>query len=227
SVLVEYAFEIALALIANKKFSQAIKYLVRRNTLLIGIRDAIHFLQHFYENEAYEEAEVLKSAIEREYRKLLDQGSDGSGIHHSTFIVKAQTIILNGKNIQESQKELLDYLNILRKRLTVYDDENPTNDSNYQLIQYIRDYCFAWNNAYLMRYFDTYIMNVEDMLRIPEITINETWAGIYATSLLIYKQELDDFNLGRFNTIENEKKLVKDVELLIENYGYEDKSYTR
>src|SRR5690606_22084633 len=63
--------------------------------------------------------------------------------------------------------------------------------------------------------------------RIPEITINETWAGIYATSLLIYKQELDDFNLGRFNTIENEKKLVKDVELLIENYGYEDKSYTR
>lgn len=227
SVLVEYAFEIALALIANKKFSQAIKYLVRRNTLLIGISDAIHFLQHFYENEAHEEVEILKSAIEREYRKLLDKGLDGNGVHHSTFIVKAQTIILSGKDLQQSQKELLDYLNILRKRLTVYDDEdNSTDANNSQVMQFIRDYCCAWNNAFLLRCFDIH-SDIEEMMAVPKMVINETWAGIYATSLLIYKQELDNFNLGRFNTIENEKKLVKDIEFLIENYGYKDENYVR
>ncbi|MGV0854182.1 trypsin-like peptidase domain-containing protein [Empedobacter brevis] len=227
SVLVEYAFEIALALIANKKFSQAIKYLVRRNTLLIGIRDAIHFLQHFYENEAYEEAEILSSAIEREYRKLLDKGLDGSGVHHSTFIVKAQTIILSGKDLQESQKELLDYLNILRKHLTVYDEDGDSTDANNsQVIQYIRDYCFAWNNAFVLRYFDIH-SDIEEMMTVPKMVINETWAGIYATSLLIYKRELDNFNLRDFNTIENEKQIVQNIELLIENYGYKDENYVR
>ncbi|OYD45249.1 hypothetical protein CHU00_12585 [Sphingobacterium cellulitidis] len=227
SVLVEYAFEIALALIANKKFSQAIKYLVRRNTLLIGIRDAIHFLQHFYENEAHEEAEILSSAIEREYRKLLDKGLDGSGVHHLTFIVKAQTIILNGKDLHESQEELLDYLNILRKRLTVYDDEGDSSDANNsQVIQYIRDYCCAWNNAFVLRYFDIH-SDIEEMMTVPKMVINETWAGIYAKSLLIYKRELDNFNLSDFNTIENEKQTVRDIELLIENYGYKDENYVR
>lgn len=225
SVLVEYAFEIALALISNKKFSQAIKYLVRRNILLIGIGDAIHFLQHFYENEAHEEAEILKTAIEREYRKLLDKGLDGSGVHHSTFIVKAQTIILSEKDLKESQGELLEYLNILRKRLTVYDSEdNSSETNNSQIIHFIRDHCVAWNNAFLLRYFDI-LPDTKEMMKLPKIVINETWAGIYATSLLIYRQELGNFNLGRFNTIENEEKLVKDIELLIETYGYTNETH--
>lgn len=225
SVFVEYAFEIALSLSANKKFSEAIKYLVRRNTLLISIKDAIHFLQHFYENEAHEEVEILNKAIDSEYRKLLDEGLSGSGIHHSLFIVKAQSIILGGQNLQKSQNELFKYLNILRK-YSVANDEGSVDTNNTNVIQYVRDHCFAWNNAFVLRYFDIH-SDIQEMMKVPKMVFNETWAGIYATSLLIYRQELDNFNLGGFNTIENEKQIVKDIELLIENYGYKAENHIR
>ncbi|MDV2449078.1 hypothetical protein CMU93_16425 [Elizabethkingia anophelis] len=227
SVLVEYAFEIALALIANKKYSQAIKYLVRRNTLLIGIRDAIHFLQHFYENQAYDEIEILKNAIEKEYRKLLDDGQREGGINSSTFIVKAQSIILNGKDLQESQRELVAYLSMLSRKLkTSKNKNNPSEANNSSVVKYIGDYCCAWNNAFLLRYYDIH-SSIEEMKEISEIIINKTWTEIYATSLLIYKKELDGYNLELFNTLENEKKIVKNLEVLIKDYGYRDENNVR
>ena len=48
SVFVEYAHQIALALIANGEFRDALKYIVRRNELLISNDDALLFLQLFY-----------------------------------------------------------------------------------------------------------------------------------------------------------------------------------
>lgn len=227
SVFVEYAFEIALALIANKKFSQAIKYLVRRSVLLISINDAVHFLQQFYENDAYEEIEILSNAIDREYRKLIDKGLDGSGIHHSTFIVKAQTIILSGKDLRESQKEMYGYLNMLKKYTDINDqNEDTLDEKNAQLIQSVRDHCFAWDNAFMLNYYNV-SLRIDEMVRVPEIIINDTWAGLYAISLLIYKKEFNYYNLGVFNNVESEKQIIKDIEFLLENYGYKDENLIR
>lgn len=222
SVFVEYAHEITLALIANKKYNQAIKYIVRRDTLLISITDAIHFLQHFYENEAYEEIDILTNALDSEYRKLMDEGLKGKGISSSTFIVKAQTIILDSNNnLKNSQEGLHDYLNRLRKFSKYSDDPNNHIDNeNYQTIQFVRDYCCAWYNAYLLRKFNIN-MDIEGMIKVPGIKINETWTGIYAISLLIYKKEINNFNLKNLYSNDNEKTLIKDIELLIENYGYQ------
>lgn len=222
SVFVEYAHEITLALIANKKYSQAIKYIVRRDTLLVSISDAIHFLQHFYENGAIDEIEILTNAIEKEYRKLMDDGFKGKGISPSTFIVKAQTIILDSINdLKNSQKDLLNYLNILRKFSKSSDEpNNQIENENFQTIQFVRDYCCSWNNSYLLRKFNMN-MDVEKMMKVPEIKINDTWAGIYAISLLIYRKEINNFNLQNLYSIDNEKRLVQNIELLIEKYGYQ------
>lgn len=221
SVFVEYAHEIALALIANKKYSQAIKYIVRRDVLLISIGDAIHFLQHFYENNASVEVEILNNAIEKEYRRLINDASDDNGLHSSTFIVKAQTIILGSTNdLKIAQMNLLKYLNILRQSLKNLDDHNSEiTVGTGQNVQFIRDYCCSWNNAYLLRNFKVN-MDVERMMEVPEIKINESWAGTYAISLLIYRKEINNFNLKNLYSTDDEKALIPSIELLIENYGY-------
>jgi len=221
SVFVEYAHEIALALIANKKYSQAIKYIVRRDALLISIGDAIHFLQHFYENNASVEVEILNNAIEREYRRLINDALDDNGLHSSTFIVKAQTIILESTNeLKSAQMNLLKYLNMLRQSLKNLDEHNSEiTIGNDQNVQFIRDYCCSWNNAYLLRNFKIN-MDIERMMEVPEIKINETWAGTYAISLLIYRKEINNFNLKILYSTDDEKALIKSIEFLIENFGY-------
>lgn len=220
SVFVEYAHEITLSLIANKKHKEAIKYIVRRDTLLVSITDGIHFLQHFYENEAIDEIQILTNAIEKEYRRLIQIGLKGSGVSSSTFIVKAQTIILDSSNdFENSQKDLVNYLNMLRRTSNYSDEENEINDGNIKTVQFIRDYSCSWNNAFILRKFNM-SMDIESMMEDPKIKINNTWAGVYAVSLLIYRTEINNFNFKNLYSVESEKNLTKNIELLIENYGY-------
>ncbi|WP_313385960.1 serine protease [Chishuiella sp.] len=225
NVFVEYAHEMTLALIANKKYKEAIKYIVRRKTLLISANDAIHFLQQFYENKAFEEATILEEAIDKEYRKLIHDGFNGKGVSFQTFVVKAQTLILSSNEasnhieLRNSQEMFSEYLDLLRKTLSPSNDISIENQ-NKKTIQLVRDHCCAWNNAYLLRRFNIN-MNILKMMQVPEIKINDTWAYTYATSLLIYKKELNNYNLPNYYTETNEKTLSKNIELLIETFGYQ------
>lgn len=225
SVFVEYAHEMTLALIANKKYKEAIKYIVRRKILLISTNDAIHFLQHFYENKAFEEAAILEEAIDKEYRKSIHDGFNGEGVSFNTFVINAQTLILssnassNREELRDSQMIFSKYLDLLRKIPNSSNDPSIKNQ-NKETIQLVRDYCCAWNNAYLLRRFGMN-MDIQKMMQIPEIKINDTWAYTYATSLLIYKKELNNYNLPNYYTEINEKTLSKNIELLIENFGYQ------
>lgn len=225
SVFVEYAHEMTLALIANKKYKEAIKYIVRRKILLISTNDAIHFLQHFYENKAFEEAAILEEAIDKEYRKFIHDGFSGKGVSFQTFVIKAQTLILssnessNHEELRNSQMIFSKYLDLLREIPNSSNDSSIENQ-NKKTIQLVRDHCCAWNNAYLLRRFGMN-MDIQKMMQVPEIKINDTWAYTYATSLLMYKKELNNYNLPNYNTGLNEKRLSNDIELLIENFGYQ------
>ncbi|WP_131726114.1 serine protease, partial [Chryseobacterium sp. Leaf201] len=215
SVFVEYAHEMTLALIANKKYKEAIKYIVRRKVLLIPTNDAIHFLQHFYENKAYQEATILEEAIDKEYRKSINDGFNDKGISFQTFVIKAQTLILssnessNREELRDSQMIFSKYLDLLRKIPNSSNDPSIENQ-NKETIQLVRDHCCAWNNAYLLRRFNMN-MDIQKMMQVPKIKINDTWAYTYATSLLIYKKELNNYNLPNYYKDLNEKKLSKDI----------------
>lgn len=226
SVWVEYAFEMALTLIAQEKYTDALKYLVRRNVLLVNINDAILFLQHFYESDALDEAGILESAIEREYRKELHIGmSSKEGVPASLFISKARTIILgSGKDFDNGQNEVWEYLNLFRINPTSGITKIGFNDS--PLLKYVIDHSSAWNNAYLLRYYDA-SLNINAVIDDGIITVDDSWAGIFATSLLIYNDELDGYNLADFNTEDNQKKLAANTEFLIENYGYLNVNQTK
>ncbi len=117
SVFVEYAHQIALVLIANGNFEDALKYIVRRNVLLVNNDDALLFLQLFYENEAFVEAEILLKAIEVRYRRVLnEQVKSKNGINPNLFIYKSQTLALSMYEGSEKNKiNLIKYLNHLKR----------------------------------------------------------------------------------------------------------------
>ncbi|WP_312390893.1 hypothetical protein [Chryseobacterium sp.] len=226
SVLVEYVYEMALGLIANGKYEQALKYLVRRNVLLVGVSDAIHFLQHFFENAADAEADVLIRAIDADYRKTVQQGALEGGVNPLTFLVKARTELFRGDSLRESHFRLYNFLSELTRTVRSDGGGSVQDQDNAAVVQYIRDQGNLWMNAFALRFYGNYF-DIAEMTNVPNIRFDRTWTGHYVSSLLIYKKELDSYNLGELNTIENEKRLVNDVEFLIENYGYKEEPLTR
>lgn len=222
SVFVEYAFEITLALIASKKYSQAIKYIVRRNTLLVSIKDAVHFLQHFYENDAVEEILILQNAIDKEYRKLIDSGEESGEIPIYIFIVKAQTIILSSNaDFETSEEHLRDYLMMISRLFPPMPPKQDESSVDYSSMEYFFNYCFAWRNAYLFRMFN-WRLDLTELFSDPQNKIDKNWSSLFATSILIYRNELNNFNLSGYYSSEDEKLLVGDLEFLIENIGYKN-----
>ncbi|SIT07545.1 Trypsin-like peptidase domain-containing protein [Chryseobacterium ureilyticum] len=226
SVWVEYAYEMAFALIAQQEYSNALKYLVRRNVLLVSISDATLFLQHFCENDAFDEAEILNNAIEREYRKSVYEGMKSSeGVTPSLFISKARSIILKTRaDFDNAQAETWEFLNLFE----VNPDTGMTaiGLKNAPLLKYVINHSTAWNNSFLARNFDL-VLDIDEIIRDGEITIDNTWSVIYATSLLIYREELNGYNLPDFNTREIETKLSDTTENLLEKFGYVSTSQAR
>lgn len=220
SVFVEYAYEIALSLIGNGNYKQSIKYLVRRNSLLVGIRDSVHFLQHFYENKAYEELEILVEAIDREYRRQLDEEMSKGSLSPNLLIVKAQLILFSEVDVQKAYRNLSDYLNWL-------DNLKNHDTSNNLQVQYIRDYCYGWLTAFILRCHNHY-MDIEIMQKSPQGSFTRSSAGIHAFALLLYNQELNNYNLlAQSKNKEAVKRIVNDIEFLIENYGYIEENHVR
>ncbi|AZB22143.1 serine protease [Kaistella haifensis] len=219
SVWVEYAYEMALALIAQQEYSNALKYLVRRNVLLVSISDATLFLKYFYENDAYDEAEILNNAIEREYRKSVYEGMKSSeGVRPSLFISKARSIILRTRaDFENAQAETWEYLNLFEAK----EDTGSTSIGlkNSPLLKYVINHSTAWNNGFLARNFDL-VLDIDEVIGDGRIAIDDNWSVIYATSLLIYREELNGYNLPDFNTLEIETKLSDTTENLLEKFGY-------
>jgi hypothetical protein len=85
---------------------------------LVSISDATLFLKYFYENDAYDEAEILNNAIEREYRKSVYEGMKSSeGVRPSLFISKSRSIILRTRaDFENAQAETWEYLNLFEAK---------------------------------------------------------------------------------------------------------------
>jgi len=215
SVFVEYAHQIALALIANGKFRDALKYIVRSNELLISNDDALLFLQLFYENEAFGEAQTLLRAVDSRHRRTLEtQIKSGKGINPALFIYKSQFLTLS---VFENFKDgFLKFMNHQRY-LSKLKNGNEEMDS---LIDEVREVCAGWNNAYLLRISNEYL-SVEKISEENGLQLDEKWLPILTKTKYFYSKILKVYNTNYFQNNENEELLIKDIELIIEKYGFE------
>lgn len=215
SVFVEYAHQIALALIANGKFHDALKYIVRRNELLISNDDALLFLQLFYENEAFEEAQILLRAVDSRHRRTIEaQIKSGKGINPAVFIYKSQFLTLSvSENFKGGFLKVMNYQRYLSKL-------KNGNEEMDNLIDEVREVCASWNNAYLLRISNKYL-SVEQISEENELQLDEKWLPILTKTKYFYSKILKTYNTNYFENNENEELLIKDIELIIEKYGFE------
>lgn len=215
SVFVEYAHQIALALIANGEFRDALKYIVRRNELLISNDDALLFLQLFYENKAFEEAKILLKAVDSRHRRTLEtQIKSGKGINSAVFIHKSQFLTLS---VFENFKE--GFLNVMNYHKYLSNLKNG-NEEMDNLIDEIREVCASWNNAYLLRISNNYL-TVNQISEQSGVQLDEKWIPILTKTKYFYSKILNAYNTNYFESNENGELLIKDIELIIEKYGFE------
>lgn len=225
SVFTEHANLIAQALIASGKYEAAIKYLVRDADLLIGNDDAIYFLQLFYENSAFDEANVLYDSLEKRYRKFIEEGlrsKEGMSLDMFGIIMKANALRMN-EDPDEAFQKCLGFLSMLKK---IENGARNANDNDAAAaINTVREHGASWINAYALRSFDYFAPSkmVKEKLKLD---IDNGWANIRALSIL-YFDEFNDYNTKIKDKNGQFRLLVEDLESLVTDYGYiEDQAKT-
>ena len=223
SVFAENANLIASALISLGEYEAALKYLVRENTLLVDNYDALMFLQLLYENEANDEARILFDAISKRYRRLISEGINSKkGIGYDTFMLQLNSLTLSlNDNFEEGFHGFSVLMQVLKKQQDIADDQNY--NEMYKSFYTIREYAASWQSAYALRRFDIF-MDSEESAKAVGLTIDEKWAKMKASALILY-DELETHSTGVFQKTENYFLAIKDVENLLEKYGFnEEKS---
>lgn len=223
SVFAENANLIASALISLGEYDAALRYLVRENTLLVDNYDALIFLQLLYENEAINEARVLFEAISKRYRRKINEGMNSEeGISYETFMLQFKSLTLSmNDDFEEGFHGFYGQMQVL-KNLQAYADKHNHTEM-YNSLYTIREYAATWHSAYVLRRFNAF-KDSETVARATGIKIDDKWAKMKASSIVLF-DELATFSTGVFEKTKNFFAAIKDVENLIEKYGFnEDKS---
>lgn len=223
SVFAENANLIASALISLGEYNAALKYLVRENTLLVDNYDAITFLQLLYENEAIAEARILFDAISQRYRRQINEGvKSKEGIANDTFILQLNALTLSMND--DFKKALRSNINLLQTLGRLQDDAQESGDENlYKAVYNTRQYASSWQSAYSLRRFDIF-RDSEEIAQITGVKLDKEWTKMRASTMVLY-DEIATYNTGVFDKTDNFNSAIKDIEYLIQKYGYnEDKS---
>ncbi|WP_017496413.1 serine protease [Flavobacterium sp. WG21] len=222
SVFAENAYYLALAMISVKNYSAALKYLVRDRILLVDDRESILFLRLFFENQAFHEAEILLSALEKRYRKTINDGLRwGSEINVEIFgiMMKAYTLLVNYDFEQCTAKCLS--INKILLQLQNNAEDAGDNDAMLAFLT-IREQSTAWHNSYILRTLDFYV-NVEKRAEDSKLEIDSKWVNMLSRTANIF-EDLNHYNTSNVRSDGTFKILIEDIEHVISSYGYESEN---
>jgi hypothetical protein len=218
NVLALNAFEITNTLIQLGQPKDAIKYILRGNLLLVSFEDAIYFLQKLYEKKAFAEADRLYIVIDSICKMMIENGLKEGGIDLQAYNIRLQAITLsiNNKPYRTVMRRFMSDMLILRK-IQDLDGNTPEQIND---VRTIREYLSSWNLAYHI-YSENLYPGIEEMKKFAGGDFDSEWAQHLAKSVIHY------YNFENIGLIDNEentanKRLIGDVEFLIENYGYRD-----
>ncbi|SDI27490.1 hypothetical protein [Winogradskyella thalassocola] len=217
-ILYEYAQNIALALIANEDYQHALKYIVRRNILLVSNDQAIIFLQLLYEAEAYKEANVLLEAIDARFRKEIEsEFKSGKGVSMDFFTMKANSLVLSTN--ENSEKGYRQYMAFSKFLQSLGSNDDFDSEQTTTGVTLMREVTTGWHQAYLMRAKNIHINSVE-VSKFSGNPLNSRWAKMIALSKYIYDYELNRYNSNYHDKNDSHLEIVADIEYLILNHGY-------
>ena len=153
-------------------------------------------MQLFYENEAFEEANILLEAIDSRFRKTMEDGfGSNEGIPFENFIMKTNALTLSTYEDFDRFPRYIRFKKFLRK---LYDDsiENASEEAVEGMYQ-LREYVAAWNQAYMLRSRDIFMPSKEVSDKM-NVELDNKWAKMIALSKVIFDVELNQYNTNYF-----------------------------
>ncbi|PQA54445.1 serine protease [Siphonobacter curvatus] len=209
----ENAYFLVNALLALNKPAEAIRYIIRNDTLIVSDGDALSLLYKFYEYEAYDEAEILLNVINQTCKNILESKLDDESLNR--FIrLKFKAVTLSASHdFEAANTEFYTILGNIIKMIKY--DENHEEE-----VEKFKDDVGSYNHGYLIWRLNLppFVKTVEDYLK-----GDSRFSGYIA--LCIY--EALNFQAKSPNKVDDSFLLdwITDLEYSIDKYGIHSDYY--
>jgi len=219
-VFFENSIQLAQTLIAQGNYDAAIRYLVRNDTLQVTGEEATSFLRLLYEYDAIEQAQILQTAIHAHFRlQSAEQLQAENGISFELLRMELLTHSLS-MNVDPNRGKENFYALLKKIRIARKDEESKGDRRAAEQITSFITSVLAWQNAYVLIRFGIY-SNAETMAKNAGREIDKKWTELIA-NILLNVRDLQDYRTGRIVKDDPYNSLVKDIEYLVSEYGFEN-----
>lgn len=207
----ENAAYLVKALLALNRPNEALRYIIRNGELLVDPSNAVTFLQQFYEKNAIAEAEILYNSIQDFCFKRYAEITTDKGLSLEVITADLNSITLSvNKNKLGGLRAYLARKDKMRKFLSKYSllEEDRLNE--------LMGFVSSFHRAYLLHKYNYYLSVSE--LENDGYSISKDYSHYTAKLSLNYYTLNNIVSTDSYK--ENRKLILKDLEYLIEKYGY-------
>jgi len=203
----ENALFLVNALLALGKHEEAIRYVVRNNTLTVTDGDALYLLQRFYEYEAEKESETLLNAIIKTTKNIIETGIDSDSFSRFIHLKLSAVTLSANSDFRRAFDEFGYFKNSAIKMI-----ESSGNPKD--VIHKFKDDVGSYNSGYLIWRFEAppFTKHTEDKFK-----FDQTSSGYIALSIF---RALDFQEKSPITKVEDNIPLwIEDLEYVIDKYG--------
>ncbi len=197
TVFVEFKEEIATALIAQKKFGPALKYLSHENGLKVSPDQAFHFLGQLYAHGAWEQAAQLRTSIDRHYRSELDD-SLRSALYYAAMEARTPWMAP-----------------VFAPDPCTYPDMEWSSEKTIQLIW---DHCVAWNDPVILTYAEL-LSRGDDLQDLLDCAEDLSRTASYARSALEFGRFFGEGHFRNFPVTALQQTMAGNLAAMIQTNG--------
>lgn len=213
NVLAKHAYDIADALITRKRPADAMKYIVRRDLLLVSFEQALLLLQELFEQGNIVERKRLITILEGKLISNceLAEKQDKVDLGSMAGLMRIRMIGYGLNDKRVIAEGFVGFNNFLSSIL-----ENATVENEQNLIIELRDEMFTWYHGYNIYKFNAY-SRIEKVNKLLGEPLNGDWIKPLCDINLSYKANLSN---------QNERSpaysgLIEDLENIVSEFGCE------
>lgn len=210
SIMVDNVISFVDLNIALGKPDVALKYIVRDNTLLVGLQEAIVYLQLLYELGYREQANLLSDSIEAAIRKALNDTSK-KGINPYVFVIRGFLIVESVLAGLKDPYDIVRYVDHILKHLKAETDEQT---EEIKLV--IRDMIIAYQLSNQVR--AGKMMDMEKHLKALHADWDERAVMLLIKVMTIYEEK--EHGLNRIGYNEAFTDCLKQVERVLKSHEF-------
>lgn len=218
TILANYTFDLADALINMGESGAALRYIIREDLLLISIEDSLHFLQKFFDIGAELEASKLAIAVQLRFKILVEKSVTRGGMDISIFNsqLRFNAICITRDNFHSTLIKYAAGAKILKEISEDSREDPETQIAAKEISEDLEAYTVA---SFIYR-LDSY-PGIEQLSKLSSGVYSANTAFVFARTALFY-QNFAEQSAKIMKESKSYRQLIADIELLVKDYGYND-----